>query len=75
MKLLHNRILRMAIGAPWYVRNTTIPEAFRFPRKRNTTEHMCTPPFITYISPKLSYQTCYLTDNIDSLRGNIPQTF
>ena len=49
----------MAIGAPSYVGNTTIRRDTKIPLVTETlsTRHMFTPPFNTYMSPKLSYET------------------
>ena len=70
----------MAIGAPWYVRNTTIHKYIKIPLIKETLHniYLCHHSTLNFTQTLLSgriYKTCYLTGNIDALRENVPQTF
>jgi hypothetical protein len=63
IQVLQNRILRMALNAPWYVRNTTIHKDIQLPFVTETLHN----------SYSRHHSTLTLTDHPNPLIRNIPQ--
>jgi hypothetical protein len=79
IQVLQNRILRTALDAPWYVRNTTIHKDIQLPPSQkhctihthDTIQHLQITPIHLFV---IVLKTCHLQDTLDASIENATLT-